>query len=474
MIDKDLAYLVVGKLIQAVVAILSIKVMTSMLPSTEVGYQYLILSVTLWFSWVLINPVGMFVNRHFHEWHRDGHLVRILSKMNSYFIFVAVVSIPVVFLVQNVTELERVYSRGEVVLFVCIYIYFSTWFQTGVSFFNLIGLQKDFVTLTLIAQVSGLAIAWLGISIWDNAIVWLAGLLIGQMIGLLTMHIYFRKKIISEKVADLSPPLFSKETIIYCVPVAISTLCMWFLGQGYRIIVESKMGVEALASLGVGLGLAANFAGVVESITGQYLQPNYYSALSKIGEGARKDAWETLWNKTTIIYVSMLCFSIAISHLLVRVVAAPSFHHVAYITIFGCVIEFLRQSTNVSNLAFHGEKKTQFSVAPHLFGAIVLCFSTLVLVFVGKLTIVNLLWALVSSILMSYLVSLLLIRSLFSYHVKPLLWLKIFLVSCPAAFPVIFVNTDTSVFTNFSVCTLSGLWAIAIIYYFVKVSSRPI
>lgn len=472
-IDKDLIYLFLGKLVQAVVAIFSIKVMTSMLSSSEVGYQYLILSITLWFSWVLINPVGMFVNRHFHEWHKNGHLDRILGKMNGYFLLVAGISIPIVFFVQNRTELSTAYHGGEIVLFACLYIYFSTWFQTGASFFNLLGYQKDFVTVNLVAQISGLGLAWIGICYHSSAIVWLSGLLGGQILGLVAMQLVFRKKIGLERSSTKTPELFSRETLVYCAPLVISTLGMWFLTQGYRIVVENKLGVEVLAALGVGLGLASNFAGVVESVASQYLHPGYYAALVGATADGRRVAWEILWRKTSVIYVSMLCFSVAISHLLVRVITAPAFHHVAYIVIFGSVIELLRQVSNITNLAFHGEKKTQYSVVPYLSAALILCIALIGMIVFAKLNAENILWALIVAGVFGYATSLIIIYKFFRYRMSILLWVQVFMVSLPAALPVLLVDVNTDLFWNFLICSLSGLWVLAAIYYFVKKQERP-
>ena len=88
-IDKTIALLIGGRLVQTLLAVVTLRLMTSLLSQQEVGNQYLIYSILLWFSLVLINPVGMFVNRHLHEWKQNQQLYFFIKQLNTYFAIIA-------------------------------------------------------------------------------------------------------------------------------------------------------------------------------------------------------------------------------------------------------------------------------------------------------------------------------------------------------------------------------------------------
>lgn len=471
-IDKKIIILFSGRLIQTAMAVLTIRLLTSLLSQQEVGHQYLINSIILWFSLVLINPVGMFVNRHLHEWKENKQLYYFIKQLNKYFMFIAVFSLPIVFLIRNYFNVGEFLPAAEILIFIFLYTYFSTWFQTLISLFNLFDLQKVFVLLNIFSQGCGLLFATLFVKLIEpSAVAWLSGLLMGQSLSLIIALYLFYKKFPKNKFNTIpvaTEALFTKTTFNFCYPIAITTLFMWFMNQGYRLIVERNLGAEILASIGVGLGIATSLAGVVESITTQYFYPQYYATLSNSSLEQRSKAWKILWKRTIIVYVPCCFLIVSVSNLVVRALTAASFHHVVSFIWFGAVIELFRQLSNIAYLVSHGEKKTHNTILPYMIGGGFLAIVLMVLINKSILSIESILTSLVCAGLLTYVYNLIIVKKLISTQFEYNFLFKTLLWSVPLLIPLLFLSVKSNLMLLFSFGVFSGLWCLSIVYFLLK------
>jgi O-antigen/teichoic acid export membrane protein len=460
------ALLFSGRIVQALVTLLTIKFMTHTLAPAELGQQYLVTSLVLWFSWVLINPVGMFINRHLHQWYEHKQLHFFVSQINRYFLMVAVFSLPVVFVVKFVFNSAGSVSILPLMGFVCGYIYLSTWFQTLTSFFNLLGLQKIFVSLNIINQILGLILALCFTHFFSaEALYWLSGLLAGQVMTLLMGLYLFRKKFPS----DVSPKgyqshLFSKETLLFCYPIAVTTLFMWFNGQGYRLILEKKISIESLGVLALGLSIATSLAGVVESIVTQYFYPIYYQSLATSVVESRKKSWVNLFKKTSAVYIPCCLLSLGVSPLVIRVLTNADVYQAHVFLAVGVFIEFFRQSSNIAYLVSHAEKKTHYSVGPYLLGAGSLLVGIFLLDDYQAITPLNITCVLLLAGFLTYFYNLIQVKRMIdiTFEFKPLL--KNLLFSLPLIVPFCLLDVTSSWTALFRASLASGAWCLFCIY----------
>lgn len=461
-----------GRVLQALVAIISIRFMTELLPQAEVGNQYLINSLILWFSLVLINPVGMFINRHLHEWRINQQLHYFVGQANRYFAFVAFITLPIVFIIRDYFEVGTMMKSFELLLFIALYVYLSTWFQTLVSFFNLFDFQKTFVSLNIFSQAIGLALAAAAVYFYEaRAIVWMTGLLAGQAVALAIALKLFYKKFPPQQpkqTIDVGIGLFKKSTLLFCYPIAITTLFMWFSTQGYRLVVEKYLGAEVLASIGVGLGLATSIAGVVESITTQYFYPQYYSALPGSDMDQRRQAWLGLWKKTMIVYVPCCFLIISVSHLVVRLLTATLFHHVVTFVVMGAFVEFFRQSSNITYLVSQGEKKTHKTILPYLLGALCLVAMLVVQITTSSMQDKLIILGLLVAGLVTYISNLVTVRNMLRNEFEAGFILKAVAISLPLLLPFFILTVDTPLWLLIPTGVASGLWCLGCIYFLLK------
>ncbi|MBC7742932.1 MAG: oligosaccharide flippase family protein [Bdellovibrionaceae bacterium] len=465
-VNKNLIFLFTGRLTQAVISILTIRLMTELLSQTEVGNQYIINSMILWFSLVLINPIGMFVNRHIHEWQKQGQLQAMVKNVNMYFLFIAVCSVPLLGAARYFLKVGLTIQAEPLLIYVGIYIFFSTWFQTLISFFNLFEFQKQFVMLNVISQILGLGMAVVAVTwLQPTGLSWLSGLLAGQILSLVLGIFVYKKYFPQSEINQTSSfSLFNKNTLIFCYPVALATLFMWFMNQGYRLYIEKYIGVEALATLGVALGLAASVAALIEALTTQYYYPAFYAKIAHSTLNDRQAAWQKLWDNTAIIYIPFCFLTMATAPFLVRLLTAEKFHHVTLFVLMGAFIELFRQMSNVAYLASHAEKKTQNTIAPYLFGSLLLVFLLAVLRNFGLLDIFNICLCLVGVGLLTLVFNVVVVKRVLNVKINYLNLLKVFIFALPLLIIHYFNNQSASLSEQFILSCIAGTYCLFIIY----------
>lgn len=467
-LDKKILILFAGRLVQAGLAIFTIRLMTGLLPVKEVGNQYVINSIILWFSLVLINPLGMYINRHINDWRSEKKLKSYLRQINIFFITIAAISLPVLVLIKFSNSMATDIDALSLIIFIFIFIYFSTWFQTLVSFFNFFHMTGRFVFLNILAQISGLLFAYVNVHHFgDTAICWLVGLLEGQVVGLLLAVVWFYYFLNNEngnEEVDKAQRIFSKATFKFCFPVAVTTLFMWFLNQGYRLYVEKNMGLEVLASVGVGLGVAASVAGVIESITTQYLHPSFYASLTNSTFEQRKASWFLLWSRALSVYIPFSFLTLASSYFLVKVLISKLFEGAVTFLMAGSFIELFRQLSNIIYLVSHAEKKTEKNIFPYFSGAVCLLTSLLILKYFNILIPKTLVMALLLSAVVTFSINLWSIKKIFSHNVGLNNIIKVVLYSIPIPITLIWAHEQTPLWMLFCLASLSGIWCLLVVF----------
>ena len=76
--------IIFGRLTQFLLMLATLKISTFLLSPVEMGKMALITSTLAFVSLFLINPVGMYVNRHLHEWNNEQ---KISVYLNFYWLF---------------------------------------------------------------------------------------------------------------------------------------------------------------------------------------------------------------------------------------------------------------------------------------------------------------------------------------------------------------------------------------------------
>lgn len=470
-IDKDFLVLLVGRVGQAILALVAIRVLTSLLGKEDVGLTYLIASLTSYFSLIFINPIGMYLNRKLHHWFRDNELSKAFQFLNGYFLAVAILSVPLVWLSYSVLHVGSGFLAWQICFLVFLNIYIGTWFQTLCPSLNMLEYRGAFVAINLTSQVVGFLASIAAIFIFTkSAFFWLLGILLGQALGAIMSWVYFLKIIQKSEVKAPAPEapqsenlFFNKTAFLFYLPIAVTTALMWGQSQSYRLIVESKMGAESLATLAVGLGVATSIAGLVESLVNQYFYPRYYATISQEGPELRARAWQVLSLHSLSVYIPTMIFVAVGAQFLLRILVSSRFEDSLTVVAWGAAIEFFRMTTNLIYAVSQSEMKTRATILPYGLGA--------------GVVVVGLWWvSQLEPVTTAYVPGILVLAGLFGcgamfLRMKQILPIKldiqfigwVFLYSAPLAGMFLVSHLAQTLFASIVICSVFGgylLWAI--------------
>ncbi len=469
-LDRDFLILLVGRIGQALLALLSIRVLTTMLSREDVGLTYLVASLASYFVFIFISPLGMYLTRHVHQWQDEGKLKSVFKVLNWYFFVVAFISGTIVYACHRYFNIGSGFVWWQLCVLVALNIYILTWFQTLGPNLNILGQRRDFVSINLGAQILGLVFSILGIIyLQKNAFIWLMGILVAQALACVFARVRFSFVLKPSEKINATNLLFNRSSLNFCLPVAITTAFMWGQGQSFRILVESKAGAEALAVLSVGFGVAVSIAGLVESLVGQYFQPRYYAAVSKGDQVARQKAWHDYYLNAVSVYVPTTLFVICCAKFLLKILVSGQFADSLTLVIWGALIEFFRMMTNVFYAVSQSEMKTRTTVFPYLLGA--------GLVVLG-------LWFTIEDYITSYQTLVPLILTIAGFltcaamylNMKKILSIDLalkFLIRClvysvPFVFALLIPFEGSSFILSLSVCGLCGIYLLLVIWQLQK------
>lgn len=261
---SDFILVVFGRLATALIAIASLRVMTTMLAPSDYGQWVLLVAFQTFCGLFLINPVDQHVFRHAHAWWDDGTLLCHLSKFDKYIRVVSLYIAVAVVLWSSYKPSEGVNNIGlglAAGMTVGIIVYFGTWGIVFITLLNVLGFRVQSVLWMIASVLVGLVCSTLFVTQHSHAISWVLGQAFGAAVGALGAWRTLRSH--SEKISAYSRDIFfsdflNRVTILsFCLLLAAATDFMWLQNTGYRFWVGDVWGVAELGILAVGLGVSA-------------------------------------------------------------------------------------------------------------------------------------------------------------------------------------------------------------------------
>ena len=372
--SKEIIVLIAGRLAQALLSIAVLRAMTAFLSPLEAGRYFLFISLASGFSFFLINPVGMYINRKLHSWQRGRTILDRFGVFNIYTLLSALAALAFSMLWVTLTG-----SGLDIPLWlfgcgVAAYLYFNTWNMTLVPALNMLGHRVAFVTLTVLTMGLGLGLAVLAVTgLRPAAFYWVSGqtaaMAVIALIGLLLI-----KKNTGEVFSGTRRVLAALDrpsvqgVKAFALPLAGATIFMWMQLQGYRLVVEARAGAELLGYLAIGLGIAGSLGAVMESLVQQVYYPGFYRKVSSADPAARAGAFSALTEKAFPAYIILFFFTVSLAPQLAALLVDAKFGGVVPFIIFGAFTEILRMAGNVLASAAHSEMRTRILIKPYAYG----------------------------------------------------------------------------------------------------------
>lgn len=372
--DKDFIVIGIGRVFQILLALISVKLMTTFLSEKEVGNYYLITAIIAFFNLVLLNPPGMYFSRHILHWQQTKNILNAVIAFSSFILFISIIGVATSLSIYYILDYNNNFQLAYFLFLVLVILNISTLHRNVLSGINTLGYRRIFVFLSCLTLLLGLMLSiTLVLFVNKHAVIWMSGIVGAEAMTLfVTIKVLGKGNIASFcKIRNKLTKSHIRKIMSYCVPVGITTFLLWGQTYAYRFIVESKYSLETLAFIGIGLSVAASIFSAVESISMQYFNPVFLREIMDASEEHRSKTWNDIAKRVVPIYLIITVFVVMLSPYLLRILVGGKFYGAFYATMIGAGIEFFRVMTNLLNMVAQSELKTEYTIKPYLLGSFI-------------------------------------------------------------------------------------------------------
>lgn len=383
---SDLLWVLFGRLATALIAVVSLRVMTTLLEPRDFGIYALLVAFQGFCGLLLINPVGQHINRNTHAWWDDGTLLKRLAGYNSYLFAVSTgiaIAVTIWWLRYPGTD-QSIVGGLLAALAVSGMVYLGTWNGTFVYILNMLGFRGGSVGWMTASSTIGLVFSGLITNEYHTGISWVLGQVIGMAVGALGAGLILRRhQALREPVAhvmDVLPALLDRQVVLtYCLPLAAATGLMWLQNTGYRFWVGSIWSVAELGILATGLSISSQLWSIIESLAMQFLNPYLFRHITEAKTDSEtgmllSDMVNIMWP----LYAIFAGFNVLFASSLLVVLTDARYHAAVAIVMLGALIEFARCTTNLWSYAAQIQRRTTRVILPYGLGALVVWLGLMV------------------------------------------------------------------------------------------------
>lgn len=363
-----------GRAAQFFLALLMMRVGTTLLSPQEMGRVSLVLTTIAFFALFLVNPVGMFINRRLHSWKTAG-VARYYLRRYAFYLFgvalLAAICLPVLYLLGWA---HFGLTLPWLILLVCTSLVFNTVNQTAIPSLNLLGDSGRFVLLSiatlLVSFVCAVVLVKVGRPSAQN---WLLGLLLGQiLIGLVGVKVLF-SRLKPQEVRAVLPHVGHHQLralFTFGWPVALAAGLAWLQGQGYRYLLSGQLGLDKLGLFVAGYAISAGIISGFESVLTTYFQPRLYQDVSANTQPEQQAlAWQRYAAAVIPSLILTVMFIVMVTPELTRLFLGQKFQLASEFVVWGALAEAARVLMGVYSLIAHIRMRTRWLIFPNTVGA---------------------------------------------------------------------------------------------------------
>lgn len=365
---RDFLWVGIGRLATALVGLASIRLSTSLLPPEQYGVLALLVTFQVFCGLFLVNPVGQYIHRHTHGWTDDGTLLPRLARYRVWVMvaaFAGALASGVWAMTQPITVSERILVMAVVTLMVVA----ATWNGTSVWLLNMLGYRAQSVSWGIVSILLALLLSYGFTTFADSGLAWFAGQAVGMAIGALGAGMAVRRALPVAKAGRF--PLLEPGVLRgYILPLSVATGFMWWLLSGYRLLLEGHWGLAALGYAAVGLMLASQLWGLVETLAMQFLFPLFYRRIASQDRPDASLAFADLLNTLGPVYLVLAAATLAAGPALLALLVDAAYAGVLPFVLIGAAIECCRALGNVLATAAQVDRRMTALVPPYAAGAL--------------------------------------------------------------------------------------------------------
>ncbi len=380
--------LLIGRILQIALAVFQIRLATTLLQPDQYGVWILLQTVVAFFVMFLLSPIGLYLNRHILEWNSRGLLPEVFRGYSLLLLGFSVTGSIFFFVVQKIGLVNlHVSSLVYASLIMALLTFTQTFNQTWIPSLNFLGKRKEFVLGTSLATLASLIIVFvLAKTGWSSPESWAVSFSIG---GTIAAFIFIPKgwyKFSPARFNEFKGSLKLAHIFQFSLPLFFSTMFIWFQTQGYRFIVEKKVGLVTFGQFAAGYAVVAGLFAALEVVIISFYQPKFYKGITE--GNVISEELKHVWNLTLYPYFLAAVFLFFLAPEIAGIFLNAKFISSTDWISWVILSEGMRVLFNTVCINYHATKKTYNIAWTHFIGAIL----TLILfIFTSKLTYFNLL-----------------------------------------------------------------------------------
>lgn len=365
--------IVIGRFFQIILAFLTVKLATTLLTPAAYGQMSQLVALTSGFTLVLVNPVGMFINRRLHTWELQGKVPQYFMRYGLYLLLICFFSAFFISVVNYFSPIIDGMHVIWIIIIVCLSLFFNTANQTFIPSLNLLDFRNWFVVLTLATLIASLILSVFICYILAAAPeYWQLGQVLGQAIlGIVAGIIFFRllkPAVVQPHSSHTSSGLVT--LITFAWPLAFSVGLTWLQSQSYRFTVSNEVGLTALGLFVAGYGISAAIIASFESVLTTYFLPKFYRQIASNDNQQQIQAWQQYAEAVLPALLLTSAFIIGFAHELTQILLGSKFQAAWSFVIWGAFAEAGRVIVATYAFIAHARMKTYSLLLPNLIGAV--------------------------------------------------------------------------------------------------------
>jgi O-antigen/teichoic acid export membrane protein len=338
--------LVLGRALQVLAGLLTIKVATTLLSPGEWGSVNQVMSLAVLGSSALLAPVATYIGRGFLEWLDEGTLHRRLGSYVRLVLAASLVLALAAWAIQAEAPLVSGVGPEWVGALVALYVVGYSLHTLATSGLNLLGHRLAYVAFGNIAAWGGLALAMYLSRGGASPETWLLGIYGGFLLSSLSYILlkeYARKTSHSRPTATGQSVPFDWWTVFMFVwPQAVVYSLWWVQSQSYRFILDRLTDV-AFVGLFAGAYMVCSVPmQTFETLFNDFYSPTLYRNLKDQGDQGIVQAWDAYASAYLPAVILFGAFLAGNATFLVKLLLGERFQVVAPILILPALTETMR------------------------------------------------------------------------------------------------------------------------------------
>lgn len=370
--------LLLGRIGQILVQVVTFRALTTLLSSQEVGRYYLLTSVQAWFSLFFLAGPALYVARKFLDWRREDAHARALLSFVLFVLGLSLLCIPVAWLLLRWGWISSP-TPAATVLLIAAWLFVASLASQASSLLNLLERRFASVILVVGASLLGLLAACFAVArASPRAESWLSGFTAAYaVVGVIGVLLLIRALGAAGNAGkeNVSPSLPStpdwRPAWDFAWPITLIMALYWAQSQGYRFALSFARGEEQVGLFVIAYSMGASIILVAESVRCQWVLPRFYDRISGATGEQCDEVWQDYVALLVPLFLPLAAFAVFAGPFLLKLLAGPEFQAAAPYALWGGIAESFRMLIVLFFQGAVGRLKTREMLLPHLPAAII-------------------------------------------------------------------------------------------------------